>query len=122
MAERGPKAVGGDGDAKGSSAGDTTETSRPEFKEFNGRHGGSSEARSTVTAGEEGFALATFGAQPSSQQGIAAPILSPPSAFEQQEEQRAPIGAARQADARTTMSSFLTRAIVTPNGSQRGCK
>src|SRR5512141_1416865 len=122
MEEGGPKAVGGDGDANGSSDADTAQTSRLEVKEFNGRHGESSEARSTVTAGEEGFALATFGAQPSSQQGIAAPILWPLSAFEQQEEQRAPIGAARQANARTTMSSFRTKAIFTPNGPRWGCK
>lgn len=108
-----PEEPGGEGDSNGLVDADRIETDRPPDSEVNGRYRGSRDARPTVTAGGEDFPLASVGAQPSSQQGIAAPSFCERSASGQQVEQSAPTGAARQAAVRTMTASFRTTAIFT---------
>lgn len=117
-----PEEAGGEGDSNGPIDPDRIETHRPADSEVNGRYCGSRDARSTVTAGGKDFPLASFGAQPSSQHGIAAPSFCERSTSGQQVEQSAPTGAAREATVRRMTASFRTTGIFTRNGPGWGCK
>lgn len=75
MEEGGRAPPGGETDANGSIRGEGSRARRPTLEVLNATERRSKEARSTVTAGEEGLELASFGAQPW-QQGIAAPTFS----------------------------------------------
>ena len=80
--------------------------------------GGSRVAREAGTAGADRFAAVKVGPQPPLQHGIAAPSRTAVSVSGQQEEQSAPIGAARNSNARTaTTANRIRKSTVTRNGS-----
>jgi hypothetical protein len=84
--------------------------------------GGSSFVARVASPGSSGLADEIFGAQVESQHGIGATSDCPEDgASTQHTEQRAPIGAARNANARTTTTaSRCTKDIFTPNGGRDG--
>lgn len=113
MEEGGPAPAGGERETNGSIHADELSARRPGWGVVRVTERRSSDARSTVTAGAEGFELATFGAHPS-QQGIAAPIFCAGSDRGQQEVHSAPIGTARNARARTTTTAVFRTNPLSP--------
>src|SRR6266545_5833140 len=83
---------GGEGETNASAKPSRQKTSGSPGRVAGVRPGGSRVARATATAGFVGRALTSADAQPSSQQGRAAPTAWPVSGCEQQEAQRAPAG------------------------------
>jgi hypothetical protein len=119
MEEGGPASPGGEPDTNGSIHADGSSARGPTWGVVIATKRRSSGPRSTVTAGEEGFELASFGAQPS-QQGIAAPIFCAESDRGQQEEQSAAMGTARNARARATTTASLRTTPLSPGKGERG--
>jgi hypothetical protein len=89
--------IGGEGETKTSAKPSRQKTSGSMGRAAGVQLGGSRVARATATAGVVGRALTSSGAQPSSQQGMAAPTAWPVPGCGQQESQRAPAGPAIKA-------------------------